>query len=200
LGEKVDVSCWIAVVVGFIGVIIMLRPGSNMFEPAALLALLTAIFYAVASIITRRLGKTDSGVSMAFYLVVMYIFFGTIFSLILNGIAVTQTHPSLDFLIRDWRFPTREDLIFLMAIGVIAAVGFYCLSQAYRLAHPSVIAPFEYIAVPLGVVWGYLFFKDVIDYRSVLGIVLIVGSGLYIFKRKNSLTIKYASSTLRNKK
>ena len=199
MGEKVEISGWIAVVVGFIGVTIMLRPGSNMFEPAALLALLTAVLYAVASIITRRLGKTESGVSMAFYLAVMYIIFATIFSLILNNIAVSQSHPSLAFLFREWRLPAQEDLILLIIIGLIAAAGFYCLSQAYRLAQPSVIAPFEYIAVPLGVVWGYLFFKDIIDFQSVIGIVLIVGSGLYIFDRKNGFTNKYVLSIFRIK-
>ncbi len=200
LGEKVEISGWIAVVVGFIGVIIMLRPGSNMFDPAALLALLTAVLYAVASIITRRLGKTDTGVSMAFYLTVMYIIFATAFTLMLNNSAVSPgTHPSLAFLFREWRLPAQEDLILLIAIGFIAAAGFYCLSQAYRLAQPSVIAPFEYIAVPLGVIWGYLFFKDALGYQSVIGMILIVGSGLYIFGRKNGLTNKYVLSIFRIK-
>lgn len=200
LGEKVEVSGWIAVVVGFIGVIIMLRPGSNMFDPAALLALLTAVLYAVASILTRRLGKTDTGVSMAFYLTVMYIIFATIFTLTLNNSAVDpSTHPSFAFLVREWRIPAQEDLILLIAIGFISAAGFYCLSQAYRLAQPSVIAPFEYIAVPLGVIWGYLFFKDSLGYQSVIGMMFIVGSGLYIFGRKNGLTNKYVLSIFKIK-
>ena len=200
LGEKVEISGWIAVMVGFIGVIIMLRPGSNMFDPAALLALLTAVLYAVASIITRRLGKTESGISMAFSLAVMYIVFGTIFTLVLNNSVVApNTHPSFAFLFREWRLPTQEDLTLLLLIGLIAAAGFYCLSQAYRLAQPSVIAPFEYIAVPLGVFWGYMFFKDALDYHSVLGMMLIVGSGLYIFGRKNGLTNKYVLSIFKIK-
>ena len=200
LGEKVEISGWIAVVVGFIGVIIMLRPGSNMFDPAALLALFTAVLYAVASILTRRLGKTDTGISMAFYLTVMYLIFSAIFTLILNNSAVEpNTHPSFAFLFREWRIPAQEDLILLITIGFISAAGFYCLSQAYRLAQPSVIAPFEYIAVPLGVIWGYLFFKDSLGYQSVIGMMLIVGSGLYIFGRKNGLTNKYVLSIFKIK-
>ena len=200
LGERVEIRGWIAVVVGFIGVIIMLRPGSNMFDPAALLALLTAVLYAVASIITRKLGKTDTGVSMAFYLAVMYIVFGMAFTLMLNNSTVgSSTHPSFAFLLREWRIPAREDLILLIAIGFISAAGFYCLSQAYRLAQPSVIAPFEYIAVPLGVIWGYLFFKDTLGYQSFIGMMLIVGSGLYIFGRNNGLTNKYVLSIFKIK-
>lgn len=200
LGEKVEFSGWIAVAVGFIGVIIMLRPGSNMFDPAAMLALLTAVLYAIASIITRKLGKSDTGVSMAFYLAVMYIIFATAFTLMLNNSTVgPSAHPSLTFLFREWRLPAQEDLILLMAIGFISAAGFYCLSQAYSLAQPSVIAPFEYIAVPLGVIWGYLFFKDSLGYESVIGILLIVGSGLYIFGHKNGLTNKYVLSIFKIK-
>lgn len=200
LGEKVEISSWIAVVVGFIGVIIMLRPGSNMFDPAALLALLSAVLYAVASIITRRLGKTETGVSMAFYPAVMYIIFATAFTLMLNSSnAGPSTHPSLAFLLREWRLPAQEDLILLIAIGFIAAAGFYCLSQAYRLAQPSVIAPFEYIAVPLSVIWSYLFFKDAPGYQSAIGVLLIVGSGLYIFCCKNGLTNKYVLSIFKIK-
>lgn len=200
LGEKVEISGWIAVVVGFIGVIIMLRPGSNMFDPAALLALLTAVLYAVASIITRRLGKTDTGVSMAFYPTIMYVVFAMAFTSILNhGDVDPNSHPSIAFLLREWRFPAQEDLISLIAMGFIAATGFYCLSQAYRLAQPSLIAPFEYIAVPLGVVWGYLFFNDTIDSQSVIGMLFVVGSGLYIFGRKNGLTNKYVLSIFKIK-
>lgn len=200
LGEKVEIRGWIAVAVGFLGVIIMLRPGSNMFDPAALLGLLSAVFYAIASIMTRSLGKTESGVSMAFYLTVMYIIFAATFTLVINNSAVApSTHPSVEFLFRQWRLPTPAHLIFLILVGIIAGTGFYCLSQAYRLAQPSVIAPFEYIAVPLGVIWGYLFFKDALDYQSVAGMLLIVGSGLYIFSRKNGLTNKYILSIFKIK-
>ena len=200
LGEKIQIRSWVAVLVGFLGVMIMLRPGSQVLDPAALLALLTALLYAIASIITRKLGKTENGVSMAFYLAVTYIIFSTIFTLTLNSIAVTQkTHPSFEFLFRQWQLPSQGDLFLIMIIGLIAAGGFYCLAQAYRLAQPSTIAPFEYIAVPLSVVWGYLFFKDILEFQSVVGMVLIVGSGLYIFGSKKGLTNKYVLSLFKIK-
>jgi len=200
LGEKVEIRSWIAVLVGFLGVIIMMRPGSKMIDPAVLLALLTAFLYAIASIITRRLGKTETGVSMAFYLAVTYIIFSAIFTLALNNIAATpKTHPSFTFLFRDWRLPSQGDLFLFMIIGLIAAAGFYFLSQAYRLAQPSTIAPFEYIAVPLSVIWGYLFFKDILEFQSIIGMILIVGSGLYIFGSKKGLTNKYVLSIFKIK-
>ena len=200
MGEKVEIRSWIAVLVGFLGVIIMLRPGFKMIDPAALLAILTAFLYAIASIITRRLGRTENGVSMAFYLTVTYIILSTIFTIALNNIAVTQkVHPSFTFLFREWRLPSQSDLFIFMIIGLIAAAGFYFLSQAYRLAQPSSIASFEYIAVPLSVIWGYLFFKDILEFQSIAGMILIVGSGLYIFGSKKGLTNKYILSIFKTK-
>jgi drug/metabolite transporter (DMT)-like permease len=200
LDEKVEFRSWIAVLVGFFGVIIMLRPSSKMIDPAAFLALLAAFLYAIASIITRRLGKTENGVSLAFYPIVMYIIFSTILSISLNNIAVTQkSHHSLAFLFREWQLPLQGDLFLFIILGLIAAVGFYFLSQAYRLGQPSTIAPFEYIAVPLSVVWGYVFWKDMLEPQSVIGMVLIVGSGLYIFGSKKILTNKYVLSIFKIK-
>jgi len=195
LGEKVEFRSWIAVLVGFFGVIIMLRPSSKTIDPAAFLALLTAFLYAISSIITRRLGKTENGVSLAFYLTVMYIIFSTILGIVLNNLAVTQkSHPSLAFLFREWRLPSQGDLLLFIVLGLIAAAGFYFLSQAYRLAQPSTIAPFEYISVPLSVMWGYIFWKDILEFESVIGMLLIVGSGLHIFGGKKGLTNKYVLS------
>jgi drug/metabolite transporter (DMT)-like permease len=200
LKDKVEFKSWIAVLVGFLGIIIMLKPGANMIDPAAFLALLTALLYAIASIITRKLGKTENGVSLAFYPTVMYIIYSAILGIGMTRIVDTQiAHPSLAFLFRAWQFPSQGDLLIFLLLGLIAAAGFYFLSQAYRLAQPSTIAPFEYIAVPVSVIWGYLFFDDVLGYQSIIGMVLIVGSGLYIFGSKNEFTKKYVLSLFKIK-
>jgi S-adenosylmethionine uptake transporter len=86
-----------------------------------------------------------------------------------------------------------------MILGLIAAAGFYFLSQAYRLAQPSTIAPFEYISVPLSAIWGYLFWKDIPEIQSFIGMVLIVGSGLCIYGSKKGLTNKYVLSIFKMK-
>lgn len=200
LGEKVEFKSWIAVLIGFFGVLIMLRPGFKMIDLAAFLALLTALLYAISSIITRKIGKTENGVSLAFYLTIMYIVFSTILSIALNNIAITpKSHPSFAFLLREWGVPSKGDLLLFIMLGLIAAAGFYFLSQAYRLAQPSSIAPFEYIAVPLSVIWGYVFWKDILEFQSVIGMVLIIGSGLYIFGSKKVLTNRYVLSIFKTK-
>jgi drug/metabolite transporter (DMT)-like permease len=130
----------------------------------------------------------------------MYIIYSPILSIALNNIAVTQkSHPSLAFLFRQWQLPSQSDLFLFIVLGLIAAAGFYFLSQAYRLGRPSTVAPFEYISVPLSVVWGYVFWKDILEPQSVIGMVLIVGSGLYIFGSKKLLTNKYVLSTFKIK-
>lgn len=202
LNEKVEFRSWIAILVGFFGVIMMLRPGSGMIDPAGLLALLSAFLYAIVSIITRKLGRTENGVSLAFYTTVMYIIYAPIFNLALDLISVNQkSHPSLAFLFREWKIPSQDDLFLFIMLGLFAAVGLYFLSQAYRLGQPSTVAPFEYIFVPLSVIWGYVFWKDILELHSMIGMALIIGSGLYIFRSKKILTGKSVTTYFkRNRK
>lgn len=200
LNEKVQFGGWMAVLVGFFGVIVLLRPGSKMINPAAFLALLSAVLYATGSILTRKMGQTESGVALTFYPIIMYILFASIAAIALSPVAAVQnSHPSLAFLFRGWQLPARGDLFLLIVVGLIAAVGFYFLSQAYRLAPPPVIAPFEYTAVPVSVVLGYIFWKDIPEPQSIIGIVLIVGSGLYIFLSKKLLSNRYVLSLFKIK-
>ncbi len=195
LGEKVELGGWLAVTVGFCGVIVLLKPGSEIINPAAFLALLSALLYSTGSILTRRLGQTESGVALAFYPIITYIFFSTMVGIALSsGPVMQQSHPSLAFLFRGWQVPVQGDWILLILVGLIAALGFYFLSQAYRLAPASAIAPFEYTAVPLSVVLGYIFWKDILGPQSIIGIILIVGSGLYIFGRKRLLANRHVLS------
>ena len=188
LREKVDLRDWLAVFAGFSGVLIMLKPGSTMIDPASILAIMSALFYAIASIITRRLGRTESGVSIAFYMTIMYLFFSTIIAVVLTQKGISNnSHPSLAFLFREWGVPAKEDWFLFLCVGTLAAAGFYFQSQAYRLAQPSKIASFEYLAVPLSVFWGYIIWQDILEVQSVIGMMLIVCSGLYIFGRKKAL-------------
>jgi drug/metabolite transporter (DMT)-like permease len=194
LDEKVELGGWAAVLLGFFGVIVLLKPGSKIINPAALLALLSAFLYSTGSILTRRLGQTESGVALAFCPIIMYIAFSLLVGLTLAPRYVEQgAHPSLAFLLRQWQLPGQSDLFLLILVGLIAALGFYFLSQAYRLAPPSVIASFEYTAVPLSVVLGYFFWKEIPGPQSMIGILLIVGSGLYIFGSKKLLANRYLS-------
>ena len=187
LKEKVNITSWVAVIAGFIGVIIMLKPSSEIIDPAAFLALLAALFYAIASVMTRDLGKTESGLSLVFYLMVVYIVNSTILAFGLSKITLNiNSHPSLAFFFMAWQLPAKGDFLIFLSIGLIAGVSIYCLTQAYRLEVPSKVAPFEYIAVPIAVAWGYFVWNDVLDLQSIIGIIMIIGSGLYILHGKRT--------------
>ena len=186
LGDKVGIARWMAVFTGFAGVLVMLKPGAGMIDPAALLGVLSAFFYALGTIMTRRLGTTEEGITLTFYLTLMYILCALVFTgLITRVTAFGGTHASAEFLFREWQFPTTSDLPFFLSIGLISATAFYLLSQAYRMAPPSKISLFEYIAVPLSVLWGFILWQDVLTPGTVIGMVMIIGSGVYIFRREN---------------
>lgn len=186
LDEKIEMRCWIAVVVGFLGVILMLKPNVNNINPAALLAVLSAFCYALGSVFTRKLGKTESGIVLAFFPTVIYILFAAIVGLLLQHMSKTDiSHPSLGFLLHAWDLPSQNDLLWMILLGLLAAMGFFCLSQAYRLAQPARVAPLEYIAVPISVIWGFVLWQEVPEPLSILAALLIIASGLYILGRES---------------
>ena len=185
LGERVGLRRWLAVVAGFLGVIVMLRPGAGVFEPAGLFAVACALLYTLVIMMTRRLGRTDSGASMAVYVALFYVPASALAGLLLSdGALAADGHASVQFLFREWSWPSWGDLGLMAVTGLIAGFAFYFLSQAYRLAEASAIAPFEYVALPWAVVFGYLFWDEVPGAHSLAGMALVIGSGIYVLHRE----------------
>jgi drug/metabolite transporter (DMT)-like permease len=185
LGERVGPRRWTAVLAGLAGVALVLRPGSGAMEPAALLPLLAASCYALVQITTRRLGVTDRASAMAFYVQLSFVLASGAIGLLLgDGGYAGGGHPSLEFLLRAWVRPGLGDGLLIVACGFLVAIGAYLASQAYRVGEANLIAPYEYAALPLAVLLGYLFWNDYPDLPAVLGILLIVGGGLFVFHRE----------------
>ena len=185
LGEQVGLRRWLAMLAGFAGVVVVTRPFGGAPEPAMLLAVASALAYSISILITRRLAKTEAASSLAFYAMITFLAASTIAGLVLgDGRFADADHPSAAFLLRAWIWPSSEDLALMVTIGLIAGVGFYCLSQAYRLASASLVAPFEYSSLPWAILWGYLVWSDLPGPATVFGLALIVGSGLYIIHRE----------------
>ncbi len=180
LGERVTLHSWIAVGLGFIGTLIILKPGTSVFEPAALLALLSAATYAFAMVLARRMGGTEFATVMSFYQNGVYIV-GAV--AIAAGFALAgldrPPHPSLDFLMRPWAAATWFDLGLMAICGVIAALGATFLAHAYKSASANLVTVFEYTGMIWVPLWGFLFFQEVPSITTAIGIVLIVGAGLY---------------------
>jgi drug/metabolite transporter (DMT)-like permease len=181
LKEPVSPKQWAAVVIGFIGVVIMVRPGTGVFDWAMALPLCAGIAYAVVQIITRRIGTREGPATMAAYSnAVFAIGAGALAGVFGTGEFANEQHASLGFLLRGWVAPSSIDLILMMLCGVIAAIGLMLLSEAYRSAPASQLAPFEYSALGWSVLYGWLIWNEVPDLLAWLGIAIILGAGLYV--------------------
>jgi drug/metabolite transporter (DMT)-like permease len=188
LGETVGPRRWAAVVAGLIGVVIVIRPGADAFQYAALLPLVAAFFYALLQITSRKIGVTDSASTMAFYLNLVFILFsGAVGLAVGDGRFSGGGSANIEFLLRAWIWPPAPDLLMLVVIGGIGSVGAYCVSQAYRIAQAGLIAPFEYVAMPLAVVWSVLIWNDWPDAVSWIGIAMIGCAGIFVFWREAAL-------------
>ena len=181
LGEKVGMRSWVAVFVGLLGVIIMFRPDLGDFNPAYMLPLAAAIAYSLVQITTRKMGEAEKASTMVFYIQLNHLFFSSLMGLIFgDGNLADKSQPIIFYLFREWTVPTWEDLIIMVGIGLGSGLGAYFMSQAYRISKVGIIAPFEYVAIPLSIFWSITIFGDWPDIVSWLGISLIAGAGLYI--------------------
>ena len=139
-------------------------------------------------IITRRLGTTERASTIAFYAQAGFIFTSVAVGMVAgDGRFAPEDNVSLAFLLRAWTLPSLGDAALFLAIGVFNGIGGYLMSQAYRISRPSVIAPFEYVALPMAVMWGVVFFGDWPDSITYAGMALICGSGLYVVHRETVL-------------
>ena len=170
LGEWVRWRRWIAIGVGFLGVLVVVRPGVGTFHPAALLSRASALLYAIYSIMTRILARTDSNATTLFY------------SNIVGAVALI---PALPFI---WTTPTDPLIITLMVmIGAVGGFGHYLLIAAHRLAPAAVLSPFIYTEIVWVSILGLLVFRDVPSRWTIAGATIVIGSGLYILHRERAL-------------
>jgi drug/metabolite transporter (DMT)-like permease len=187
LGEVVGARAWIAVAAGFAGVLIMLQPGSAVFEPAALLSLLSAFMYASSMLMARRLGTQERASVMAFYQNWVYVVGACGTALVVHLLGIHHaSHPSLAFLVREWDMPSWRDLMLMGTCGVIAAIAMTLLTHAYRVGEASVVGSFEYTGILWAPLWGFLFFGEVPRWTTFLGGALIVGAGLVALRGTRS--------------
>jgi len=179
LGERAGWPVWTAVGVGFLGVLVMLQPGSGLFEPAALLSLISAAMYGCSMLMARRLGVAQAASVMSFYQNGVFLFGALVVAAIFHGLGITRAdHPSLSFLVRPWVMPSAWDFFLIASCGVVAAAGTMLLTSAYRVARAGVVTPFEYSGVLWAPLWGFLFFSEVPRMTTIAGALLIVGAGL----------------------
>lgn len=192
LGEKVGPLRLGAVLVGFVGVIIMTRPwegqdGRDVSMVIYLLPILAAATYAGNQVLTRLLGVASKASALAVYIQVTFIVVSVVFWAIAGDgrYAEGLSNESLIFLLRAWVWPEGRDVWLFLGLGFNSAVVGYALAQAYRSADAAVVAPFEYAGLPLAIFWGWLIWADLPDAVTLMGIALILGAGLFVFLREH---------------
>ncbi len=191
LGEKVGPRRWTAVVVGLAGVVVMTRPGTSVFEWVALTPVAAALCYAMMHMLSRKIGRTDRASVMAFYAESTFITASIAIGLLVGDGRFSGTgNPSLEFLLRAWRWPDQADLWLFVWCGVASGIGGFLLGQAYRLGEAAKVAPFEYVALPIATFWSFAIWGDVPDVTASLGMALILGTGMYILYRRNPGNIR----------
>lgn len=186
LGEKVGLSRWLVILLGLAGVIVMLRPGAEVFRLTSLLPIVAAFSYAAMQMMTRKLGMQEKAGTLTFYIQLAFIIISSIIGLSIgDGSLNTGDNPTMDFLLRAWTWPGVEDFKLLALCALMVSIGGYLLSQAYRLGQASIVAPFEYSSMPFALLVGYYLWGDWPDWISFAGSGLIIFSGLLIVYLEN---------------
>ncbi len=167
LKEKVGFRRWTAVIIGFVGSLIVIRPGFVEINSASLSALCTGVMYGFYLIITRKLSTSDN----------------PLLTLLLTGVVgAIITSAVMPFI---WVKPTLNQWTMMAAIGIFACIGHLFLILSLKYADASKLAPFSYFEIITNIFIGYYFFSDFPDNWTFLGLLIIVLSGLYIFRRES---------------
>ena len=185
LGEKVGPRRWIALGIGFLGVLLIVQPGSANFNLGSIFILLSVLTYALMVILTRKLQTNDSSATMAYFSSQVYLALAVLLApvpLLVGNIA--NPHPSVAFVLRPWTMPSLLDALILSGLGLIWAAWMYLMSRAYSLAEASAAAPFEYVSLPINILWGFLIWGDVPTWLTLGGAALTLASGMYVLYRE----------------
>lgn len=184
LGERVELRRWLALLVGFAGMLLIVRIGSASFNLGSAFVLASVLFNAVAVLLTRRLRTTDSSATMAYYSSLVYLVATAVMAPLTLAVGEVHAHPSVAFLFRAWRMPSLLDLTVMSGLGLVWATGMYLMARAYSLARASVVAPFEYTTLPINAAWGFLLWRDAPAASTWAGALLTLLSGFYIVYRE----------------
>ena len=196
LGEKVGIRRWLAIIVGFLGVYIVLNPNFENFDYTKLAPVACALFYAISMTITKITSDKDSVYSQMFHLYIGAIGISIIFFIFTGkGQFNTFSDPTLQFILREWFTNPTYSWPFIIIMGLVASLSFYFVFSAYSIASPSVVSLFEYSLIIWAIIIGYLLFNDIPTARTFIGVALIIGAGVYIYIREKAKDQMVASNT-----
>lgn len=187
--DRIGATNILALLAGFVGMLMIFNPSASVFDPAALLPVLAALGYALTQLATRVLGRTETAAAMTFWGNLTFLAGALALAAVFgSGAYDGATHPSLAFLTRGWQPMPARDLGLFMACGVIASIGLSLLTYAYRVAPSASVAPFEYSFIIWGVLWGWMFWAQLPAALAWGGIALLIGAGLLVIRAEAQTT------------
>jgi drug/metabolite transporter (DMT)-like permease len=166
LGEKVGIRRWAATLMGLVGVMIVVRPGSSAFHPAAIFPIMSALGWAMTLTVTRMISGKDRAVTTMVY------------SAITGLCLLTALVPFI------WVTPSWRDVLLGIGIGIASTTGQWIVVLAFRYADASVLAPFSYCQLVWATIFGFIIFGEIPDLWTIAGAAVIIGSGLYTAHRE----------------
>lgn len=172
LGEKVGIRRWSAVLIGFIGVLIVSRPGTIHFTMSYLGLFVSAFLIAINIALVRKFSKNHSSISFTFY--------AFLSAAIINGLLAMNNYMAM----------TLNDTMILILCGIICGVGGNFLTMASKNLESSVFAPIQYTQLFSGIILGYLIFSDLPDIYEIIGSTIIILSGVYIIYRETIIGVR----------
>jgi len=187
--EKVGWRRWSAVLVGFVAISIVVGPKGHFSNLAVVLALGAAFTYAISTVSTRYIDARDTAVTAAFYSMATFLCLSIIVStVVLILFQGREDGPkSIAFLLRRWHHPGELDQWLMVLLGFIASGGFYLLVKAYMVAEFSAVAPFEYLYILWGAVFGFIIWHEIPSTTTLVGVAMLISSNLYILRRELAL-------------
>lgn len=174
LGESLGLRRAIGVSFGLIGALVIIRPGSDVFTAAALLPAIAAVCYAGYTISTRFLGRNES------------VWTSFLYTTLIGTLIASLIVPFF------WTWPSAREWLIFGVLGCVAGIAQYSLIRALSVAEAGAIAPIAYIGVPLASLWGMLFFEEYPDKWVLIGALIIIGAGIYVWQREYRIARKAA--------
>jgi drug/metabolite transporter (DMT)-like permease len=196
LKEKVGIRRWSAIFIGFIGVFIVLNPNFNNFNYMKLLPVICALCYSISMTITKVTSDKDN-----VYTQMIHLYFGAIIISILffifsgKGQFNNFSDPTFQFIFREWGTNLSFSVPFIIAMGTVATFSFYFVFSAYSIASPSVISIYEYSLIIWSILMGLILFNNIPTLSTFIGVVIIIGAGIYIYIREKTKDQMIATDT-----
>ena len=191
LNEKIGLKRWLALIIGFTGVFLVMDPKTDNFNFYTIFPIICAFFYSLTMIIQKKTSEGDNLYSQVFHIYIFALLITLIIGLITTfGYYNDSSNQHLQFLLREWSFDNLYIVFSLLLIGILGILAFLCIFQAYRIGSPPSVAPFEYILIVWSLVLSWMLWHETLNLKGYTGLSCIVFGGIYTLIRERKKHIQ----------